>query len=86
MLDESNQTMNSFNLPSNNQDEIRHFMKKTEMSRKLQEEFDSFMDQISPSLKLLVQRKVFEENLTKNNCVANLVMYYNTKKKINYLK
>ena len=41
-------------LESQHQDQIREYFLKTEQQKNIQEEFDIFLDMISPSLKLRV--------------------------------
>ena len=42
-------------------------------TREDQEQFDTFLDMISPSKKEKVQKKIFETNLLLNTCVQCLI-------------
>jgi len=55
ILDTSNHIMATINLPQPYQEDIRQFLKITSDTRNLQYEFDLFLDQLAPSLKIKVQ-------------------------------
>lgn len=68
-VDISNTVMNSICLSNENQDLIREYLNKTQYNKDKQEEFDQFLEQISPSLKVRVQNKLFQEELEKNDVI-----------------
>lgn len=62
--------MLNINLGSDTSDSIRKYLRKTQDSKDRQEEFDMFLEMISPSLKHRVQNHVLKNQLLKNKIIC----------------
>ena len=72
--------MAKIGIPYDLQEDVHEFFYKTQSTRDQQEEFDQFFLQISPSLKVKVQNKIFENSLLKNSLIVALMGDYESEK------
>jgi len=72
-LDQANTIMENIDIDDETQAEIREFLLKTTNTRDRQELFDSFLDEISPSLQAKVQNALFTKILTKNTAICSII-------------
>lgn len=72
-IDSANSVMNESHIPLDLQADIHDFLHMTQDTRDKQVENDRFFSIISPSLKVIVQQKIFESNLRKNISIINII-------------
>jgi hypothetical protein len=68
--------MATIKLSYDHSQEIREFFNRTQSARDKQEEFDNFLQIISPSLKLKVQEEIFQKSI-RNNKIAKFIIKTN---------
>lgn len=75
--DNANNVMDYIQLSYNKQEHIREYLLKTSDTKQKQDEFDTFFDLISPSLKVRVQQFHFSKRIRQNKAVARVIVMKN---------
>ena len=75
-LDDANNVLTSFDIPPFVQEDIRGFIQKTADQCDIQDEFNEFLETISPSLRVNVQNELFENVLVKNLVIHKTVGHF----------
>lgn len=68
-MDLVNTAISNLNLSANLKREIAFYMVKIQNAQNEQEEFEQFMEEISPSLKKKIQEEVFLQTLHQNELI-----------------
>ena len=69
-IDTANTAMKNMKLPEEIQQKVQQFMMLTQSSLDQQKELDSFLDMLSPSLRLEVTRHIFGEAIASNEVLS----------------
>ena len=72
-IDDANSVLTNFDIPFQTQEDIRSFIQCTADQSDLQEEFNDFLNLISPSLKMKVQQELFKNSLLLNKVICKVI-------------
>lgn len=71
-MDTCNTAMKNLRLPSSLMKEVAYYLRSTQMTQDSQEELQNFLDSISPSLRAMIQKRIFTIALRKNEILKSI--------------